>query len=406
MATQTGVGNQPRLVSDERLDLPDFNAVSSLVQASALAMMGGAIGPNLSYLYPFGGCASLFTTSWDGPSKFLTINAGLFYQGGVLSSPATAPSGRFVVYDPTGSAAQIAAATGIDLTSFEAASTTCIIWATRSTTTSALEMRKRWLPGATAESSFSTNTRTVEIVEFMAASATFNGSGQVTAFTAPPSTEWFPAFKITAWTGGGHPYTPTVGAISYWDGTNALGFVGDPNTKVDALGAPGIAAMLYYLRLQLARLYDSTNATSWLSFSGNGVSQINAALTTALANITTLQKRTGLGTVTGFTASKPAGTWIIDGLDSDVRILSIANPSTGVFNIVIGAGYMTVGAYNAITSVVVTLQSSGAIPSPVVLSSSEITNLATGTFTIRFFDTAGVATDPSNDGFNVVVTGY
>lgn len=401
MGTQTGVGNQPRLVSDERLDLPDFNAVSSLMQTSDLAMMGGAIGPATS-VNSFGGCASLIAYTWDGGTKFLTIGGGIFFQGGNLSSPATAPSGRFIVYDPTGSAAQIAAATGVDLTSEAAGSTTCIIWATRSTTTSALEMRKRWLPGATEETSFATQTRTVEIVEFLVTNATFNGSGQVTAFTSPPSTEWFPILKITAWPAG----VPTVATISYWDGTDTLSYVGDPNTKVDSIGEPGIAKMLYYLRLQLARLYDSTNSTSWLTFSGNGVSQINAALTTALSDIATLQKRTGLGTVTGFTASKPAGTWIIDGLDSDVRILSISNPSTGVFDIVIGAGYMTAGAYNAITSVVVTLQSSGAIPSPVVLSSSEITDSVTGTFTIRFFDTAGVATDPSNDGFNVVVAGY
>lgn len=401
MATQTGTGNQPRVVSDERLDLPDYDAGSTLLQAALLASIGGAIGPNLVYAYPFGGCASHVVPSWDGGTKFLTIPGCLLYQGGTLASPATGPSGRFIAYDPTG-AAQVAAGTGIDLTGEAAGSTTCIIWATRSVTQSALELRKRWLPGATAESSFATNTRTVEIVSFIATDATFNGSGQVTAVTAPPSTEYFPIFKITAWPAG----VPTVGIISYWDGTNALGFVGDPNTKVDSLGAPGIATMLYYLRQQLARLYDSTNATSWLSFAGNGVSQINTALTTALADIVTLQKRAGLGTVTGFTASKPAGTWIIDGLDSDVRILSITRTGTGVFDIVIGAGYMALGAYNAITSVVVTMQSSGAVPSPVVLSSSEITDLVTGTFTIRFFDTAGTPTDPSNDGFNVVVAGY
>jgi hypothetical protein len=388
-------------VSDERLDLPDFNAVSSLAQTSDLVGMGGAIGPWLIYTAPFGGCASAITPTWDGPSKFLTIPEGLFFQGGVLASPATAPSGRFIAYDPVGSAAQIAAATGVDLTGEAAGSTTCIIWATRSTTESTLEMRKRWLPGATAESSFATNTRTVEIVTFDVRNATFNGSGQVTAYAAPLSDAWFPVFKITAWPAG----VPTVGSISYWDGTNTLAFVGDPSTKVDSLGGPGIGAMLYYLRKQLARLYDSTEATSWLTFAGGGVSQINTALTAALANIATLQKRAGLGTVTGFTASKPAGTWIIDGLDSDVRVLSIANPSAGVFNIVIGAGYMAVGAYSAIKSVVVTLQSSGAVPSPAVLSSSEITDSVTGTFTIRFFDTAGTPTDPSNNGFNVIVAG-
>lgn len=398
MGTQTGVGNQPRLVSDERLDLPDFNAVSSLVQASDLAMMGGAIGPNLTYLYPFGGCASLITTSWDGPSKFLTINSGLFYQGGVLSSPATAPSGRFVVYDPTGSAAQIAAATGIDLTSFEAASTTCIIWATRSTTTSALEMRKRWLPGATAESSFSTNTRTVEIVEFMAASATFSGSGQVTAFTAPPSTEWFPAFKITAWTGGGHPYTPTVGTISYWDGTNALGFVGDPNTKVDSLGVPGIASMLYYLRLQLARLYDSTNATSWLSFSGNGVSQINTAQAI-------IQERTGFCAITAFGVSN-GGAWGFDQGAATVRMTSVTRASPGVFDFVVDPAYMGTSPFQEITAITVTLQGLAGVPAARLLSAYDITNPTVGTFTVRFFDTAGTLTDPSNDGFGVVVSGY
>lgn len=393
MGTQTGVGNQALLVSDERLDLPDFNAVSSLAQTSLLAAMGGAIGPATS-VNSFGGCASLIAYTWDGGTKFLTIGGGVFFQGGNLSSPATAPSGRFIVYDPTGSAAQIAAATGVDLTSEAAGSATCIVWATRSTTTSSLEMRKRWLPGATAESSFATDTRTVEIVEFLVTSATFNGSGQVTAFISPPSTEWFPILKITAWPAG----IPTVATISYWDGTDTLSYVGDPNTKVDSIGEPGIAKMLYYLRYQLARLYDSTNATSWLTFSGNGVSQINTAQAI-------IQERTGFCTITAFGVSN-GGAWGFDQGAATVRMTSVARSAPGVFDFVLDPTYMGTSPFQEITAITVTLQGIAGVPAARLLSAYDITNPTLGTFTIRFFDTAGTLTDPSNDGFGVVVSGY
>lgn len=400
MATQTGTGNQPRLVSDERLDLPDYNAGSTLIQATLLAALGGVIGPNASYLFPFGGCASLITTSWDGGTKFLSINGGLLYQGGTLASPSTGPSGRFIAYDPT-SAAQVAAGTGIDLTAEAAGSTTCIIWATRTTTTSALELRKRWLPGATAESSFATNTRTVEIVTFYVTEATFNGSGQVTAVTAPPSSEYFPVFKITAWPAG----VPTVGLISYWDGTNALGFVGDPNTKVDALGAPGIATMLYYLRQQLARLYDSTNGTSWLSFSGNGVSQINTALATAQTNITNLQNRTHNPVITSFTVSYDGVLWTFDQTPSDVKMSSVTRTGTGEFDFVIDNSIMVGAVFLGVNSVVVTLQGVTGAPT-IVIAAVDITDPTAGEFTIRFYNTSGTLTDPDNDGFAVMVGGY
>lgn len=401
MATQTSAGNEPRVVSDERLDLPDFNSVSASGQGALLAALGGAIGPYLASIYPYGGCASILTTSWDGGTKFLTINEGLFYQGGTLASPVSAPSGRFVVYDPTGSAAQIAAGTGIDLTGEAAASTPCIVWATRNVTQSALELRKRWLPGATAESSFATNTRNVEIVEFTVTAATFSGAGAVTTVIAPPSSAWFPILKITAWPAG----VPTVGLISYWDGTESCLFVGDVNTNVSSIGAPGVASLLYHLRRQLARLFDNTDGTSWNNFAGRGVKQLDTDLTADEAALAVVQERTGFGTITAFGVSN-GGSWDFDQGASAVRMTSVTNSSTGVFDFVVDPAFMGSSPFLEITAITVTLQGVAGVPAARLVSAYDITNPTVGTFTVRFFTTAGTLTDPSNDGFGVVVSGY
>lgn len=266
MATED-MGDIVRLADNERLDKPDFNAAVADLQNDITArVLGMLVGSLTGVTFPFMGCVSAPSTSWDGGTKFLSIGGAVFYQGGALASPTTAPAGRVIRYDPT-KPWQIAL-TGVDLTAQAAGSQTCVIWARRGTSTADTDTRKRWLPAASAETSFATGTRTRENIDaFVATSATFNGDGQITALTAPPSSDYFPILKITAWSGGG---VPTVGYISMWDGNSVGSLVGDIPTRMDSLAsAPNLGLILLYLRQGLAYILDSDGGDNWVTAASN-----------------------------------------------------------------------------------------------------------------------------------------
>jgi len=410
MAVDT-MGDVVNITDDERLDKPDFTAATStLIQATVAKVLGALVGSLTGTTSPFMGCVSAPSTSWDNGTKFLTINGATFYQGGAAASPTSAPAGRVITYDPT--KPWQTTVTGVDLTSQAGGSQTCVIWALRSTIPSDLDARKKWLPGASAETSFSGNTRTRErISAFLATNATFNGSGQITALTAPPSTDYFPILKVTAWPAG----VPTVGTISMWDGTFTGGLVGDIPTRMDALAsAPNLGLILLYLRQGLSYILDNTGGDNWVEAAANpysGLKQLDDDITAVNADIATLEARTLNVVVAAFSMDKSSGSWafLYPGTSTTVGISGFTVPATGRFTFTVTAARMVAGGgtITELTGVTVTLINTGTGSAPTVTPTPtvDITNASTGTFNVNFWS-GGSLTDPDVDGFSVVVTGY
>lgn len=407
-------GSRAILADNERLDKPDFVAATAQFNqelvARALGLLMGSTGSS-----PFGGCATLPSTSWDGGTKFLTINGAVFYQGGTVGSPASARAGRVIAYDPT-KPWQVSL-TGVDLTAEAAGSTPCIIWATRTDTAnggplSSTDTRKRWLPAASAESSFSTSTRSQDVIgAFVAVSATFNGSGEWTGGGAAPSVDYFPILKVTAWPAG----VPTVTAISVWDGTQALASVGTIETNVQALGAPSLGYLQLLSRLAIALIYDNTGGTNWLTpaLGGgfSGLKQIDSEMTAVEGRATELEAKTVSFVVSSFTIDKSGGTWLFlyPSVAATVGISGYLYAGTGEFTFTVTAARMVAGGgyISELTGATVTLVNNGAGAGPTVSPTPtvEITDSLVGTFRVRFWS-GGVLTDPDVDGFSVVLTGY
>lgn len=383
-------GSRAILADNERLDKPDFVAATAQFNQE---LMARALGMLVGGSSPFGGCVTLPSTSWDGGTKFLSINGAVFYQGGTVDSPSSARAGRVIAYDPT-KPWQVAL-TGIDLTAEAAGSTTCIIWATRTDTAnggplSSTDTRKRWLPAASAESSFSTSTRSQDVIgAFVAVSATFNGSGEWTAGGAAPSDDYFPILKITAWPVG----VPTVTPISVWDGTQSRAFIGKVTTNVQSFNVPGLASLMISVRGALAALLDNTLATNWVNAAlgtYRGVKQLDT-------DLAVVESKTGMGVGMSAMVYKSGGSWLIS-VPSGYAA-TVTNPGTGVFNITLTT-YPPWAFFNSAYIQPIYDAAAG------TARNFRVTQTGALLFVVNVYDASFIADDPDDAGFYILITGH
>lgn len=384
-------GSRAILADNERLDKPDFVAATAQFNQELVArVLGGLIGSLGTS--PFGGCVTAPSTSWDGGTKFLTINGAVFYQGGTVDSPSGARAGRVIAYDPT-KPWQVSL-TGIDLTAMAAGPTTCIIWATRTDTAnggplSSTDTRKRWLPAASAETSFATSTRSQDVIgAFVAVSATFSGADWVSG-GAPPSADYFPILAIAEWPAG----VPTVLPISVWDGTQDRTKIGTVESNVQALGAPSLGYIQMLERAGIARLYDNTGATNWITAAGgaySGIKQIDS-------EITALENKTGQGVGMSATVYKSGGNWLISVPTGFAATVNRA--SAGVFNITLTT-YPPWAFFNACIAQLIYAAAPGTARNVRTEQSAALV------FNVLTYDSSMISVDPDDEGFYVLITGH
>lgn len=399
MAFDTDQGDRVYLADNERLDKPDYDAAVDLMNATLGRLLGLLVGNLGSTTLPLGGCVSPLVTSWDAGTNYLSIDGGLLFQGGTLTSPVDAPGGRIINYDPT--ASWQLSATGIDLTGQDP--DTCIIWATRTRALSNLDTRKKWAPGAVAESTFGTTTRWREVVTFVATNATFDVDGRVTGYTAPPVVaDYFPVLKITGWPAG----VPTVAMVSVWDGTPSLGLIGDVNTRMDLLGnGTQLGSVVYRFRQCIAALLDQTLATNWSSAGAatyRGIKQLDTDLTSLGGTVSGLvtvvgdiNVRTQSAVVASGNIYDNAGTWTHQYSDN---IATVTRVSLGVFEIQLASTLGTTD-FSAVHVTLLDYVSTGC------LAFATITPNPGGLVTVTVCDVAGAVGDPTTDGFHLTVYG-
>lgn len=383
-------GSRAFLADNERLDKPDFVAATAQFNQELVAR---ALGLLMGGTSPFGGCVTLPSTSWDGGTKFLSINGAVFYQGGTVDSPSGARAGRVIAYDPT-KPWQVSL-TGIDLTAMEAGSTPCIIWATRTDTAnggplSSTDTRKRWQPGASAESTFATSTRTQDVIGgFVAVSATFNGSGEWTAGGAPPSDDYFPVLKIASWSAG----APVVTPISAFDGTQNRVFVGKITTNVQSMNVPGLGTIMATVRGALAALLDNTLATNWINAAlgtYRGVKQLDT-------DLAVVESKTGMGVGMAARAYKSGGSWLLSVPSGYAATINRA--SAGVFNITLTT-YPPWAFFN--TCLVQPIYAAA----PGTARNFRTKQASAYVFNVVVYDSSMLAVDPDDEGFYFLITGH
>lgn len=389
-------GTQPLIADDQRADKPDVLPIGSLVQNAIVQALGGAMGFLGSAVQgiPAGVLFGPTTSYSAGSNQNLTIGPGLYFEVSTGASP-DAPTGS-----PVGRSVQCLDSQTINLNTFASTSATCAIWAKRVVVNGRARTRKRWLPGASAESTFSPNTQANETVTLAAVSVTLDGDGLVTASGSPPDTDYFPIMVVTGWTGS-YPGTnnPTISFVSLWDGTRSsstipLALWNQPRTRaaVSAGIGLGLFNLLYRVRRALSYVRSQNTAESW-DYQGTyrGLKELDSGLAT-------VEDKTARFVLASARVVDAGAGWVIAGGGINTGLI-LGSATGGDFGFtIVDYAHAAANSFN----VTVTQMSDGVTPSNRLFP--QWTDLGSGTFGVYFFDSAGTLTEPSANGFSVVVT--
>lgn len=197
--TRAGNGERVRLVSQERLDLPDTNALQTLVYKYVSRAMGAVLGPGSGVLSapkfkvdsnsPFTFTFLSGFQAWDawedgypsfpGPGSPVSAdNTANLLRGGVVTMDLTTP-GQSATIDLSG----VSSAHG------------CVIWGKRAEFNGELDTRRKWDTTTQDEIAFSTETRVSNRVDFAVTEITSANPLDVGAINPPaswPDDHWFP----------------------------------------------------------------------------------------------------------------------------------------------------------------------------------------------------------------------
>ena len=388
-------GDRVNFEDNERLDKDDAHLMQELGQELVTRSLGAVLGTAGSDGQRYGGILEGITTSWDGTTKRLTLGAGLFLDSQAGSSPNAAPIARVVRHDPTTPGQN----SGVDLSAQASGSATCIIWGKRSLVGGPLQSRKFWSVGDSAERTSSLATTKRERVVFVVAEATFSGS-TVTAYTVPSGGGWFPVVGIRAWSTG----TPTVlllSAFDAWRGNgSALGDVGSTRLATHALlgggFSLGLLRLLRNVRLALANITAQDGTVSWLAQAVTptyrGLKELDTDLAQAESVAGDVEARTQSCLVAAGQVYKTGGVWT---LRYHRNVTSLTRVSSGLFTMQV----TSMQGMSDFAGVFVELLEYDSDPSVLLHHRATVTPNPGGLVTIRIRDNAGVATDPSDEGF-------
>jgi len=213
--TRAGNGERVRLVSQERLDIPDTNALQALVYDYVSQALGGILGPGSGLIVPprfiYNSTTGVFTFSsgfqaWDAwesnyPSFPGYASSGRRYRGGLVEMD-TAVSGQSTTIDLSGATSTFG----------------LVIWGKRVEFDGDLDTRRKWDTTTQDEVAFSTETRTKHRVAF--AYTELSGepqtAGSINAPSGWPDEHWFPLFVSNA-NFTGSVSTANFRPVNAWD---------------------------------------------------------------------------------------------------------------------------------------------------------------------------------------------
>jgi len=235
------IGDVVRVEPDERLDIPDFNALQTLVYQAIVDLLGGLLGETSGVLG-----RPTFDTS---AAPTIGIGSAMFVGCKRVTGDLGRTQGYVVPYNPA-SPVQASFAT-LNLAAFTA--TLPYLWWARTQVDSDQATRRRWAGGT--EATFTPNTRARTRVIF----------GATNNINTPPNPDhdWFVWGKVTSWAG----VVPTIQTYSPWDLNSPASGLGPPNPYVGAYlqqvwGSQsgvkgGLAQVITVLGINILRLLDS-----------------------------------------------------------------------------------------------------------------------------------------------------
>ena len=297
-----------RMVAQERLDLPDFNALQSMVDNAMQLQLGALMGRGGGLLGPVN-----ITTSTDGVNRFIEFTPFQYYwsqREPELASPAQSVPyrgwrGGISQYNPT-APGQVTKVVYNDALATGVAS---IVWARPTVVSTDTDARRKFSAGA--EQSISTQTRNTVVTQF-----------KITVATTDPDSSandgWAPIFYIGGWNAN---LPISTSPISVWDSWSAYkhnGFtgtfatdnsvgtgvvlsqlaVGDGSitTTVPAFVSNatsdadlGLLEMLTLLRMRHRRHLDPAGTMTWAQDPNRGLKALDTDLLAAETDIALLQ---------------------------------------------------------------------------------------------------------------------
>lgn len=272
MTTERG-DDYVRVEGDERLDIPDFMAASSL-PGEAIWRLAGAI---------FGSADGVLTAaplSWDlaasgAGGSTVTLSKMLLYGGNPDSpgvdndSSSYLPSGFVLAYDPAGDV-QVSMQNTVNFAAGQAAGKGTSVWWSRSEVAADLGNRRKYNGPSSKEMNEALLTRYRQAVTF----ATVVGDVQFESPPAIPGRTWHRLFHVAFAIDGGEPTVFWASPMDYWlspagaDGYSIARLLDGgayDHTFTDATGGHGfhltVSRVIRWIANQMLRTRDSRSNT-------------------------------------------------------------------------------------------------------------------------------------------------
>lgn len=292
-----------RVEAQERLDLPDFDALQDLVDDASQLSLGALLGPG-------GGCLSPFrvTLTAAGPVLYMAPTTFQFYWSQRAGTSAVDGTGKawrggIVTFNPLNEGQQ----SQWDYTAYVAQAV--YIYARPKVVDAAVDGRRKFTGGAAQSVSLKTRKRVVVELKFSA----LNPSDST-------NSGWSPVAVINTWNGN----TPVVTPLSVWDSWVAYqqaqqpGSVAQPsgpsvlntlalsyletgtdggNVWKNFLGGAatersyGLPALLMQMRTRMKRFLSKAGDEQWYTDPVRDFAQLNADLAAAEATVLALNAR-------------------------------------------------------------------------------------------------------------------
>ena len=297
-----GIKNVPRVrvEGQERLDLPDFNAIMELMDESIQSQIGAVMGRGGGCLSPF-----QFTLEDDGVNYWIRPGAFQYYWS---KRDKTAPDGTYRrwkggvgTFDPTAEGQS----TLIDYTAAKALGVAAYLYVRPKTVDTATDARRKWSAGA--ETSVSLKTRTNVVQEWII---------RTTIPTDIENDGWAPVLYITDWnavtnaamsmvwdsldayavaeqgTYGGDPTSVQLLATLMNNGTDGTASgINDFDGGASTDRSMGVIQMLTQFRDRFFRHLDKTGATKWYADPTRDLKQLNTDLLLTDVDVAALDAR-------------------------------------------------------------------------------------------------------------------
>jgi hypothetical protein len=375
--------NKVRFFDNERLDKPDASALSTLIYEHVNEFIGAMLGRPQGYVG-----AGLLTDVECTWSSGYVLSIGKCYIYGNYNNAVpnlTEANGEIFKFDPTSDIQT--GFTSVNLAAYQAAGQTPWIFARVVEVDTGLANRRKWDSSAGDETVVAELTRTEKRVEFAVVNS-----------TTPPSTDYFPIFKVLGYSTSGTATSSEIRILSAFDRILEAE-AGSGMTHIDdseiGTGTYGVIQHLYRLRRQVALILDNSGSASWNDFPSDSIADLSSENSAQNTRMDEIEHQAPVGVWASGRITESGGGYSLSA--TEVNLDSVAKQGTGEVKV-----YFTNPADLASVALTKLAAHVTATGSTAVICTANIGLDGTGWHVHAYmFDATGSAVDAS---FNVTVT--